>query len=202
MLQRNISESSLETFRKNFFTRIKLAMTNLDSILKSRDITLLTKVHIVKFMVFPLVIYRCELDNKESWAPKNWCFQIVMLEKMLQSPLDCKEIKPVNTKGNQSWIFTGKTDAEVEAPILWLPDVKSWLIRKEPDAGKDWRQEKKRAREDEMVGWHHWLNGHEFQQAPEDGEGQGNSLLQSTGLQRVGHDGATEQQRLCDYQYF
>ena len=103
----------------------------------------MTKVHIVKFMAFPLVIYRCELDHKESSAPKNWCFQIVVLEKILQSPLDCKEIKPVNTKGNQSWIFIGRTDAEVEAPILWLPDVKSWLIRKEPDAGKDWRQEKK-----------------------------------------------------------
>ena len=118
-------------------------MTKLDSILNSRDIILMTKVHIVKFMAFPLVIYRCELDHKESSAPKNWCFQIVVLEKILQSPLDCREIKPVNTKGNQSWIFIGRTDAEVEAPILWLPDVKSWLIRKEPDAGKDWRQEKK-----------------------------------------------------------
>ena len=103
----------------------------------------------------------------ESWAPKNWCFWIVVLE----SPLDCK-IKLVTPKGNQPWIFIGKTDAEAEAPILWLPDVKSWLIRKDPDAGKGWRQEKKGMTEDEMVGWHHWLNEHEFEQTLGDSEGQ------------------------------
>ena len=99
-----------------------------------------------------------ELDYKESWVLKNWCFWIVVLEKTLEGPLDCK-IKPVNPKGNQSWIFIGRTDAEAEAPILWPPDAKSWLIRKDLDAGKDWRQEEKGMTEDEMVGWHHWFNG-------------------------------------------
>ena len=102
------------------------------------------------------------LDYKEGWAPKNWCFQTVVLEKTLESPLDCKEIKPVNPKGDQPWIFIGRTDAEAEVPILWLLDVKSWIIGKDPDAGKDWRQEEKGTTEDEMVGWHHWVNGHEF----------------------------------------
>ena len=96
-----------------------------------------------------------------------------MLEKTLESPLDCKEIKPVNPKGNQSWIFIRRTDAEAETPILWLPDAKNWLIGKDPDAGKDWRQEEKGMMEDEMVGWHHWLDGHEFEQAPGVGDGQG-----------------------------
>ena len=104
-----------------------------------------------------------ELGHKEGWAPKNWCFQIVLLEKTLESPLDSK-IKPVNPKGNQPWIFTGRTDAQAEAPILWPSDVKNWLIWKDPDAGKDWRQEEKGMTEDEMVGWHHQLNGHEFEQ--------------------------------------
>ena len=115
-----------------------------------------------------------ELDNKEGWALKNWCFWTVVLQKTLDSPLDCKEIKPVNPKGNQSWIFIGRTDAEAEAPILWPPDMKNRIIGKDPDAGKDWRQEEKGTTEDEMVGWHHWLNGYEFEQAPGDGEGQGN----------------------------
>ena len=104
-----------------------------------------------------------ELDYKESWVPKNWCFWTVVLEKTLESPLDCKEIQPVHTKGNQSWIFIGRTDAEVETPILWAPDAKSWLIWKDPDSGKDWRQEEKGMTEDETVGWHHRLNGHEFE---------------------------------------
>ena len=107
-----------------------------------------------------------ELDHKESWAPKNWCFWTVVLEKILESPLDCKEIQPVHPKGNQSWIFIGGTDAKAEAPILWPPDVKNWLIGKDPDAGKDWRQEEKGRTEDEMVGWHHQFDGHEFEQAP------------------------------------
>jgi len=97
-----------------------------------------------------------ELDHKERWAPKNWCFQIVVLEKTLESPLVYKEIKPVNPKGNQSWIFIGRTDAEAEAPILWPSDVRNWLIEKDPDAGKDWRQEEKGTIEDEMTGWHHY----------------------------------------------
>ena len=114
-----------------------------------------------------------ELDYKESWALKNWCFWTVVLEKTLESPLDCKEIQPVHPKGNQSRIFTGRTDAEVDAPILWAPDVKNWLIGKDLDAGKDWRQEEKGTTKDEMVGWHHQLDGHEFEQAPGVGDGQG-----------------------------
>ena len=116
-----------------------------------------------------------ELDHKESWEPKNWCFWTVILEKMLESPFDCKEIKPVNLKGNQFWIFIWRTDAEAEAPILWPPDVRNWLIWKDPDAGKDWGQEKWMT-EDEMVGWHHWLDGHELEQAPGVGDGQGSLL--------------------------
>ena len=140
-------------------------MTNLDSILKSRDITLPTKVHLVKAMVFPVVMYECEswTVKKAEHRWKNWCFRTVVLEKTLESPLDCKEIKPVHPKGNQSWIFIGSTDAEAETPILWPPDVKNWLIWKDPDTGKDWRWEEKGMTEDEMVGWHHRLNGHEFE---------------------------------------
>ena len=113
-----------------------------------------------------------ELNRKEGWAPKNWCFWTVVLEKTLESPLNLKEIKPVHPKGNQSWIFIGRTDAEAETQILWPPDGKNWLIGKDLDAGKDWRQEKGMT-EDEMVGWHHWLNGHEFEQVPGDDEGPG-----------------------------
>ena len=105
-----------------------------------------------------------ELDCEESWTPKNWCFWTVVLEKTLESSLDCKEIKTVNPKGNQSWIFIGRTDAEAETPILWPPDVKNWLIGKDSYAGKDWRWEEKGSTEEEMIGWHHWLNGHEFVQ--------------------------------------
>ena len=104
-----------------------------------------------------------ELDSKESWVPNNWCFRTVVLEKTLDSPLDGKESKPVNPKGNESWIFIGRTDAEAETPILWPPDVKNWLIEKDPYAGKDWRQEEKGTTKDEMVGWHHRLDGHEFE---------------------------------------
>ena len=106
-------------------------------------------------------VWMWELDYKESWALKDWCFWTVVLEKTLESPLDCKEIQPVNCRGNQPWIFIGKTDAEAEAPILWSPDAKNWLTRKDPDAGKDWRWEEKGTTEDEMAGWHHRLNGHE-----------------------------------------
>ena len=117
-----------------------------------------------------------ELHNWKWWVPKNWCLQTVVLENILESPLDCKEIKPVNHKGNQPWIFIGRTDAEAEALILWPPGVNSRFTGKDPDAGKGWRQEEKRGTEDGMVGWHHWLNGHEFEQAPVDGKGQ-ESLL-------------------------
>ena len=118
-------------------------------------------------------VWMWELDHKEIWEPKNWCFWTVVLQRTLESPLDCKEIKPVNPKGNESWIFIGRTDAEAEAPILWPPDVKNWLIGKDPDAGKDWRWEEKGMTEEEMVGWHHWLNGHEFEWTLGDSEGQG-----------------------------
>ena len=105
-----------------------------------------------------------ELDYKESWVPKNCCFLTVVLEKTLESPLDCKEIRSVHPKGNQSWIFIGRTDAEAETPILWPPDVKNWLIGKDPDAGNNWRQEEKGSTEDEMVGWHHWLSLNKLQE--------------------------------------
>ena len=134
-------------------------MANLDSILKSRDITLSTKVHDFSGSH----VWLWELDYKESWAPKNWCFWTVVLEKTFESPLDCKKIQPVHPKGNQLWIFIGRTDAAAEIPILWPPDAKSWLIWKDPDAGKDWRGKEKGMTEDEMVGWHHRINGPEFE---------------------------------------
>ena len=114
-----------------------------------------------------------ELDYKESWAPKNWCFWTVVLEKTLESPLDYKDIQQVHPKGNQSWVFIGRTDVEAETPILWTPNVKSWLIQKDPDAGKEQRQEEKGTTEDEMVGWHHRLNGHGFGWTLGVGDGQG-----------------------------
>ena len=120
------------------------AMTNLDNILKSRDITLPKKVHVVKAMVFPVVMDRCELDHKEGWVWKNWCFHTMVLEKTLESPLDSKEIIPINPKRNQPWIFSARTGAKAEAPVLWPPDAKSQLIGKESAARKDWGQEEKR----------------------------------------------------------
>ena len=146
-----------QEFKSHLFLGRKV-MINLDSILKNRDITLPTKVCLVKAMVFPVVTYVCE-----CWVPKNWCFWTVVLEKTLESPLDCREIQPVHPKGDLSWVFIGRTDAEGETPILWLPHVKNWLIWKDPNAGKDWRQEEKGTTEDEMLGWHHQLNEHEFQ---------------------------------------
>ena len=118
-------------------------------------------------------VWMWELEYKESWVLKNWCFWTVVLEKTLESPLDCKEIQLVHPEVNQSWIFIGRTDAEAETPILWTPDVKSWLIWKDSDAGKDWRQEEKGTTEDEMVGWYHWLDGHELEQTLGVGDGQG-----------------------------
>ena len=114
-----------------------------------------------------------ELDHKESWVLKNWCFWTVVLEQTLESPLDCKEFSSVNPKGNQFWKFLGRTDTDAEIPILWPPDAKNWLFGKDLDAGKDWRQEEKGITEDEMFGWHHWLDGHEFELAPGVGDGQG-----------------------------
>ena len=139
------------------------AMINLDSIFKSRDITLSTKACLIKVMVFPVVMYRCEswtMKKAECWridAFELWCWR-----RTLESPLDCKKIQPVHPKGDQSWVFIGRTDAETETPIFWPPDAKSWVILKDPDAGRDWGQEEKGTTEDEMFGWHHQLNGHEF----------------------------------------
>ena len=154
---------------------------------KQTQYHLLTKVRLVKAMVFPVV---------ESWAPKNWCFWTVVLEKTLESPLDCKEIQPVHPKGNQSWIFTGRTDAEAETPILWPPDSKNWLIGKDPDAGKDLRP----GREGDNRGWGSWMasptqwtwawaNFRSWWWTGKPG------MLQSMGLQRVGHDRVTELNR-------
>ena len=149
-------------------------MTNLDSIFKSRDITLPTKVRLVKAMVFSCGhIWMWELDCEEGWAPKNWCFWTVVLEKTLESPLDCKEIQPVHSEGDQPWVFFGRNDAKAETPVLWPPRAKSWLIGKDSDAGRDWGQEEKGTTEDEMAGWHHWLDGRESGWAPGVGDGQG-----------------------------
>ena len=138
-------------------------------------------------------VWMWELDHKESWTPKNWCFWTVVLEKTLESPLDCKETQPVHFKGDQSWVFTGTIDAKAGTPILWPPHAKSWLIGKDPDAGRDWGQEEKGRTEDEMVGWHYWLDGHESEWTPGVGDGQGGLVvLQFMGSQRVGHDWATE----------
>ena len=138
-----------------------------------------------------------KLDHKECWAMKDWCFWIVVLEKTLESPFDCKEMKPVNPKRNQSWIFIGRTDAEAKDVVLWPPDAKSWLMRKDPDAGKDWRQEEKGPTENEMVGRHHWLKGHQFEQAPGQVKDRDAwpGVLQSMGSQRVRHDWMTEEQQ-------
>ena len=144
----------------------KKVVANPDSILKSRDITFPTNVHLVKAMFFSSIhAWRWELDYKESWTPritKN-SFWTMVLEKTLESHLNWKEIQSVHPKGNQSWIFTGRTDVEAETPILWPPDAQSWLIGKGPDAGEDWRREEKGMTEDEMVWWHHQINGHEFE---------------------------------------
>ena len=138
-------------------------MTNLDSILKSRLYFTNKGPSSQNYGFSCGHVWMWELDYKESWEPKNWCFWTVVLEKTLESLLDSKEIQPIHPKGNQSWVFIGRTDAEAETPILWPPDVKNWLLWKDPDAGKDWRQEEKGMTEDEMAGWHHWLNGREFE---------------------------------------
>ena len=146
-------------------------MTNPGSILKNRDIILPKCPSSQSYGLSSGHVWMWELDHKERWAPKKWCFWTVVLEKTLESPLVCKEIQLVHPKGNQSWIFNGKTDAETKTPILWPPDAKYWHIGKDPDAGKDWRQEK--GMTEEMIGWHQWLDGHEFEQTLGDGDGQG-----------------------------
>ena len=122
-------------------------------------------------VVFPAVMW--DLDYKEDWAPKNWCFWTVVLEKTLESPLDCKEIQPVHSEGDHPWDFFGRNDAKAESPVLWPPHVKNWLIGKDSDAGRGWGQEEKGTTEEEMAGWHHWLNGHESEWTPGDGNEQG-----------------------------
>ena len=150
------------------------------------SLSYLWKISYMKYMSLCML----ELDHKEGWALKNWCFQIVVLKKTLESLLDSKGIKPVNSKGNQPWTFIGRTDAE--APMLWPPDLNSWLTGKDPDVGKDWGQEKGTS-EVEMDGWHQWLNGHEFEQTLGDGDGQGSMECCSPWGHRVRHDLATEQ---------
>ena len=148
-------------------------MTNLDSILKSRDITLSTKVHLSRLWFFQWSCMDVRVGLKERWALKNWCFWSVVLEKTLESHLDCKEIQLVHPKGNQSWVFFGRTDAEAETLILWPPHMKSWLIGKDSDAGRDWGQEEKGMTEDEMAGWHHQLDRREFEWTLGVSDGQG-----------------------------
>ena len=175
-------------------------MTSLDTVLKTTNITLVTKVCRVKSMVFPVVMYGMwVLDHEEGWAPKNWCFWIVGLEKTVESLLDCKEITSVNPKGNQHWLFIGSFDTEAEAPILWPLDAKSLLIE------KDWSWEKLKAKkkgttENEMVGWHLQLNGHEFEQTLGDGEDrEAWWATQSMGSQRAGHKFVTEQHSILSF---
>ena len=140
-------------------------MTNLDSIVKKQTDYFANKGPSCQSCGFSSGhVWMWELDCEESWAPKNWCFWTMVLEKTLESPLDCKEIQPVHPKGNQSWIFLWRTDAEAEAPILWPPDVKNRIIWKDPDAGKVWRWEEKGMIEHEMVGWHHRFDGHDCEQ--------------------------------------
>ena len=140
----------------------KKAMTNLDSIKKQRQYFANKCPYSQNYGFSISHVCMWELDHKEGWVPKNWCFWTVVLEKTLESPLDWKKIQPVYPKGNQSWIFIRRTDADTEAPVLWPPDMKSWLIGQDSDAEKDWGQEEKGTTEDEMVGWHHWFNGHGF----------------------------------------
>ena len=164
-------------------------MTNLDSILKSRDITLPTKVCLVKAMVFPLVKYGCEswtIKKAECWRID--AFELWHWKRLLRVPWTARRSKPVHPKGNQSWIFIERTDVEAETPILCLPDVKNRLIGKDPDARKGWRREEKGTTEDEMVGWHHRLDGHEFEQAPGVGDGQGSLVCCSPWGRRVRHN--------------
>ena len=154
------------------------SMTNLHSILKKLRHHFADKGPYSQGYVFSGSHVRMwELDSKEDWVLKNWCFQIVVLEKTFKSPLDSKEIKPINSKGNKPWIFIGRSDAEAETPILQPPDTKCRFFGEVPDAGKDWGQEEKGVTEDEMVGWNHCLNGHEFEQIPGDSEGQGSLLF-------------------------
>ena len=170
-------------------------MTNLDSIFKSRDQRhyFANKGPSSQGYVFSNGhIWLWELDCEEGWVPKNWCFWTVLLEKTLESPLDCREIQPVHSEGDPSWVFIGRTDAKAETPVLWPPHGKSWLIGKDPDAGRDLEQEEKGMTEDEMAGWHQWLDAHEFGWTPGVGDGQGGLVCCNSWGRRVGHNWVTE----------
>ena len=148
-------------------------MTNLDSVFKSRDVTLPTNVRLSRLWFSCCHVWMWQLDCEESWAPKNWCFWTVVLERTLESPLDCKGIQPVHSEGDQPWDFFGRKNTKAETPVLWPPDVKIWFIGKDSDAGRDWGQEEKGTTEDEMAGWHHWLDGCESEWTLGVGHGQG-----------------------------
>ena len=159
------------------------------------------KFHLWSFVLFSSILlnfifhslpYNINIKYKESWVAKTWCFWTEVLEKTFESPLDYKEIQPVHSKGDQSWVFIGRTDVEAETPVLWPPDVKRWLIWKDPDAGNDWGREEKGTTEDEMIGWHHQLDGHGFGRTPGVGDGQGSLVCCGSWGRRVGHDWATE----------
>ena len=167
-------------------------MTKLDSILKHRHYFANKGPSHQGYGFSNNHVWMWELDYKESWAPQNWCFWTVVLEKTLESPLDCKEIQPVHPKGDQSWLFIVGTDVEAETLILWPPDAKSWFFWKDPDAGKDWGQEEKGTTEDEMVGWHHWHDGHGFGWTPGVGDGQGGLACYSSWSRRVRLDSEAE----------
>ena len=168
-LQIIVDSDCSQEIKRRLLLRRK-AKRKLDIIFKNRDIVLWTKVHIVKAMVFPVIMYGCESWTIKGQAGKNWCFWTMVFEKTLENALDSKEIKPVSPKGNQPWVFLGRTDAEAEVPILWPHNTKSQLVGKDPVSGKDRRHEEKEATEGEIVGWHHWYNGHEFEQTAGDNE--------------------------------
>ena len=168
------------------------AMINLDNIKEQRHYFTDKGPYSQSCGFYSSPVQMWELDHEEAWKLKNWCFWAVVLKKTLESPMDCKEIKPVNPERNQSWIFIGRTDDETAVPILWPPNAKNRLIARDPDAGKDWRQEEKGMTEDEMVGWYHRLDGHEFEQAPGVGDGQGSLVC----CRPWGHKGWTQ---LCDW---
>ena len=167
------------------------SMTNLDSMLKAETLLYQQRPDSQGYGFSSSHVWMWELDYKQSWVQKNWCFWTVMLEEILESPLDCKEIQAVNPK-DQSWVFIGRTDVEAETPILWPPNVKNWLIGKDLDAGKDWKQEEKGTTEDELVEWHHQFDGRVWRSFGSWWCTGKPGVLQSTGSQRVGHDWATE----------
>ena len=176
-------------------------MTNLDSIFKSRHYFANKGPSSQGYGFSSSHVWMWELDCEEGWALKNWCFWTVVLEKTLESPLNCKEVHPVHPK-DQSWVFIGRTNAEAETPVLWPPHAKSWLIGKDADAGRDWGQEEEGTIEDEMAWWHHQLNGREFEWTPGVGDGQGGLVCCDSWGCRVGHDWATELSWTDSWKFF